>query len=267
MARLEAQLPRAAFLETRRRDRWWVQPLVVFTILTSFVVYATWAAFQNAHYHFGNYLSPFYSPELWGESPHALFGPKPGWWPSWLPFSPALLILPFPALFRFTCYYYRGSYYKAFWSDPPSCAVGEPRKSYRGENSLPLILQNVHRYFMYITFPFLAFLWHDAWHSYWFVDPVGGNTQFGIGVGSLLLTLNSTLLTGYVLGCHSFRHRIGGHLDEIAKHPARKQLYDCSSCLNRAHHRWAWLSLFGVALADLYVRLCSMGVLRDGRLF
>ena len=33
------------------RDLWWLQPAVVFTILTSFVVDATWAAFQNAHYH------------------------------------------------------------------------------------------------------------------------------------------------------------------------------------------------------------------------
>ena len=43
----------------------------------------TWAAFQNAHYTFGPYLSPFYSPELCGDSPHAWFGPKPAWWPGW----------------------------------------------------------------------------------------------------------------------------------------------------------------------------------------
>jgi len=30
--------------------------------------------------------------------------------------------------------------------------------------------------------------------------------------------------------------------------------------------RWAWLSLFGVALADLYVRLCSMGIITDVRI-
>ena len=142
-----AQLPviQRGFGETYRRDAWWVQPVVVFLILSSFVVYATWAAFQNGHYTYGPYLSPFYAPELFGDSPHAWFGPKPGWWPGWLPFSPALLILPFPGLFRFTCYYYRGAYYKAFWADPPSCAVGEPRKSYRGEHSFPLIVQNIHR--------------------------------------------------------------------------------------------------------------------------
>src|SRR5690349_1867200 len=43
-----------------------------------------------------------YSPEIFGSSPHAIFGPKPGWWPGWLPFSPALIILPFPGLFRVT---------------------------------------------------------------------------------------------------------------------------------------------------------------------
>ena len=52
-------LTRRRFGETMRRDAWWVQPLVVFLILSAFVVYATWAAFQNAHSAFGPYLSPF----------------------------------------------------------------------------------------------------------------------------------------------------------------------------------------------------------------
>ena len=110
MAHALVPLTRRRFGETMRRDAWWVQPGIVFVILASFVVYATWAAFQNAHYTYGPYLSPFYSPELFGDSPHAWFGPKPAAWPRWLPFSPALLILPFPGLFRFTCYYYRGAY-------------------------------------------------------------------------------------------------------------------------------------------------------------
>jgi hypothetical protein len=141
LARIDVPLDRVGVGFTERRDAWWVEPALTFTVLASFVVYATWAAFQNAHYHFGNYLSPFYSPELFGDSPHAWFGPKPSFWPSWLPFSPALLILPFPGLFRLTCYYYRGAYYKSFWADPPSCAVGEPRTSYLGEASFPLILR------------------------------------------------------------------------------------------------------------------------------
>ena len=102
-------LERRGFGATERKDLWWVPNVFVVAILSSFVAYATWAAFQNANYTFGPYLSPFYSPELFGDSPHAWFGPKPGWWPGLLPFSPALLILPFPGGFRFTCYYYRGA--------------------------------------------------------------------------------------------------------------------------------------------------------------
>jgi hypothetical protein len=251
-------------MESRRRDLWWLQPAVVFTILSSFVVYATWAAFQNAHYHFGNYLSPLYSPEIWGESKHALFGGKPGWWPGWLPFSPALIILPFPGLFRFTCYYYRGAYYKAFWADPPNCAVGEPRSSYIGERSFPLIMQNIHRYFLYVAVLFLFFLSHDVWKALWFDD--GAGKHFGIGVGTIVLAVNVVLLTCYTLGCHSLRHVVGGFLDQLSRHPVRKKAYDCSSCLNRWHMKWAWMSLIGVAFADLYVRMCSMGIWHDWRI-
>jgi len=260
------QIRRRGWGETMRKDAWWIQPAVVFVILSSFLVYATWAAFQNAHYEFGNYLSPFYSPLLMGDSPNAWFGPKPGWWPALLPFSPALLILPLPAGFRFTCYYYRGAYYKAFWADPPSCAVGEPRKGYRGERSFPLIVQNIHRYFLYFALLFLVFLSHDAWKAMWFTD-ASGATHFGIGVGTLLLTANVILLGGYTLGCHSFRHLVGGYLDRLSAAPARKTAYECASRLNRAHMRWAWCSLFMVAFCDIYIRMLSMGVWTDFRLF
>jgi hypothetical protein len=263
-----AQLPviRRRFGETMRRDRWWVQPAIVLTILSSFIVYATWAAFQGRHYAYGPYLSPFYSPELFGGSPHAWFGPRPGWWPAWLVFSPALLILPFPGIFRVTCYYYRGAYYKAFWADPPACAVGEPRTRYRGEAALPLIVQNVHRYFLYVALFFLVVLTYDVYQALWFTDPATGRTEFGIGVGTLVLAANVILLGGYTLGCHSMRHVVGGYLDRLSRSPVRRRAYDCSSCLNRAHGRWAWTSLFSVAFADLYVRLCSMGIWSDWRI-
>jgi hypothetical protein len=251
---------------TMRRDAWWVQPAVVATLLTAFVVYATWAAFQNAHYTYGPYLSPFYSPELFGDSPHAVFGPKPGWWPALLPFSPALLILPFPGLFRVTCYYYRGAYYKAMWADPPSCTVREPRRSYWGEQRFPLLVQNVHRYFLYVAVLFLLVLAHDVWRALWFTDPVTGQTAFGIGVGTVLLALNTVLLGSYTFGCHSLRHVIGGYLDRLSGRPVQRVAYECASCFNRWHMRWAWMSLFGVAFADLYIRLCSMGVWHDWRI-
>jgi hypothetical protein len=182
-----------------------------------------------------------------------------------LPFSPALLILPFPGLFRFTCYYYRGAYYKAFWADPPSCAVGEPRKSYLGENSFPLIMQNIHRYFLYVAVVFLFILAWDVWKAMWFAD-AAGNTTFGIGIGTLLLALNLVLLSSYTLGCHSFRHVIGGYLDRLAGRPVRQTLYAGCSALNRRHMRFAWMSLFSVAFCDVYIRLCSMGIWSDLRI-
>src|SRR5208282_1642420 len=159
-----ASLKQRSFGKTMRRGAWWAQPLFVFLGLSTFLVYSTWAAFQGTHYWLdqngANYLSPFYSPEIFGSSPHAFFGSKPAWWPSWLLFSPALLVLWAPAGFRLTCYYYRGAYYKAFWADPPACAVGEPRKGYPGENSFPLIMQNIHRYFLYLALLFILVLAH-----------------------------------------------------------------------------------------------------------
>lgn len=249
-------------------------------VLTLFIVYATWAAFQGRDYWYRNYLSPFYSPELFGASPHRLFGPEPSWWPAWLPFSPALIILPFPALFRFTCYYYRGAYYKAMWADPPACGVSEPRNAYTGEHGWPLLVQNVHRYFLYAALVFLLFLWHDAWNGFWFpvsqmqnynphgLDPFPNvPVRFGVGVGSLVLLANTVLLTYYTVSCHSMRHLIGGRRDDISKSPTLFKCYTCISGLNKSHMRFAWLSLFGVMFADLYVRLVSMGVWHDFRFF
>jgi len=250
-----------------RRDAWWVQPVVVFIILSSFLVYATWAALQNAHYEFGPYLSPFYSPLFFADSPHAwIRGGRPSWIPGFLPFSPALLILPFPAGFRLTCYYYRGAYYKAFWSDPMSCTVGEPRSSYRGERYFPLIIQNVHRYFMYVALVFIIILGSDAIKAMFFTDPATGARHFGIGVGTIVMTINVILLGGYTLGCHSLRHLVGGYLDRLSGAPVRKKTYDCVSCLNRGHMTWAWCSLFWVAFTDIYIRLCSMGIWHDWRI-
>jgi hypothetical protein len=268
MAQVVIPLERRGFGETMRRDAWWTQPLVTFAILAAFVVYATWAALQGNHYEYGPYLSPLYSPLLFGPGPHSWFGDwaRPVWWPAVIPFSAAILILWAPGGFRFTCYYYRGAYYKAFWADPPSCAVGEPRKSYLGENSFPLILQNIHRYFLYLALLFLIVLWRDVWEALWFIDPATGAERFGIGVGTLTLAANTTLLTGYTLGCHSFRHLIGGRIDRFSRHPAQLKLYDTACRFNCNHSKWAWASLFSVALADLYVRLCSMGVIGDWRI-
>ncbi len=247
----EVQAAGGRFGDTLRRDAWWIEIVPVIIVLGAFGIYATLRAFEGRYYEWGPYLSPFYSP-LIDEHHH--------WWP----FSPALLILAGPLGFRVTCYYYRKAYYRAFFLDPPACAVNEGRKpGYRGETAFPLILQNVHRYFLYFAVLFLVFLWRDAIHAFFF----DGN--FGVGVGTVVLLVNIILLTLYTLSCHSLRHLAGGNLDCFScaafggpRHGAWRRL----SVLNEHHMFFAWVSLFSVGLADLYVRLVSCGAIRDLRL-
>lgn len=259
---------RAGFGATWRKDRWWVAPLAVLLGLSAFVVYATWAAFQGTHYWYGSYLSPFYSPVLFtdlsaaGAAPvaHAWFGTWPAWWPAFVPASPALLILVFPGLFRFTCYYYRKAYYRAFTGTPPGCAVGAlPQRKYKGETAW-LIFQNLHRYALYPALVYIVILYYDAFIAFF------RDGEFGVGVGSIVLLVNATLLAGYTFGCHSFRHLIGGKLDCYSCSRSceiRHAAWSKASILNRRHQLWAWLSLFWVAFSDFYVRMVSMGVFTD----
>lgn len=267
MASNLVSITRRGFGETTRTGAWWLPSALTFLGFAAFIVYSSWAGMQGQHYAFGPYLSPMYSPLIWeaaGQplSGHAWFGPWPTWMPNLpLPITPALLILWAPGGFRFTCYYYRGAYYKAFWADPIACAVGEPRKGYRGENWFPLILQNIHRYFLYVALIFIVILAYDAILATQFKD------GFGIGVGTIVMTINVILLSSYTLGCHSLRHLVGGVFDVLSNKPIRKKTYDCVSALNKRHMLFAWMSLFWVGFTDLYVRMCSMGVWTDYRIF
>jgi hypothetical protein len=262
MSRSDISLPQARrFAQTSRRDGWWIQPLLTFLGLGGFVVYATWRAAMNADFIYGSLLSPFYSPYLIGDSEHAWFRVAVDWKRYW-PITPALLILVFPGGFRFTCYYYRGAYYKAFWADPPACAVGEPRKGYRGEAKFPLIMQNLHRYFLYFAIIFIGILAFDFGKSlFWF--QADGSRLFSLHVGSIVMLLNVVFLGGYTFSCHSFRHLVGGGLDVLAGRPVRRKVYDCVTCINQRHMVWAWMSLFWVAFTDLYVFLVARGVWTD----
>ncbi len=125
----------------------------------------------------------------------------------------------------------------------------------------------MHRYFLYLALPFIVFLSWDVWKALWFTDPATGAVSFGIGVGTLVLAVNVVLLGGYTLGCHSLRHLVGGYMDLLAGKRTRFTAYRCVSCLNRRHMLWAWMSLFWVGFTDVYVRLCSMGIWTDWRIF
>ncbi len=264
---MAAGLPieQSGFAQTQRRDLWWLNWFAYFAGLGFFlIVYPTWALLQNAHFRYDNYLSPFYSPELYGSTKAWLGADKAPFWPSWLVWSPALLIMWAPAGFRLTCYYYRGAYYKAFFLNPMSCAVGEPVHKYRGENAWPLIIQNSHRYFMYLALCFIPILALDVYEGMWFTD-ASGVEHFGIGVGTLILAINVVLLTGYTLGCHSLRSLVGGNRDVFSNSPLRFKCWSCVTRFNERHMNFAWFSLFWVSFSDFYVRMCSMGIFHDFR--
>jgi len=239
---------------TLRTDRWWVAPLITFATLVAFVVYSTWAAFVDRDYFVEPYISPFYSPCIttWCEGDTF---PKLFTGPDWI--SPAIYILVIPLGFRLTCYYYRKAYYRAFWLSPPACTVAEPHGRYTGETRFPLVLQNIHRYFFYIALILPVVLTYDAILAFHFED------GWGIGLGSLVLTINAALLWLYSMSCHSCRHIMGGRLNHFSKHPIRYRAWTLVSRLNARHAEIAWVSLVFVALADLYVRLVASGAITD----
>ena len=249
-------------VRTLRQDRWWLYPLTTFVVFSAFVVYSSIRAFMDKDYFADPYLSPFYSPCLGdcvkGSSD---FGQPFGWFP----LSAALIILIFPLGFRLTCYYYRKAYYRSFWMSPPACGVAEPHASYSGETRFPLIMQNIHRWFWYATFVVALILTWDALLAF---GPAPGESDgIHMGLGTVLMWVNVVLIWLYQLSCHSCRHIVGGRLRHFSKHPVRYKLWTWVSVLNKRHANYAWLSLFSVALTDLYVYLLATGAFDDPRFF
>lgn len=256
--------PRAAVPAVHlRRDGWWSQPLAVVLALGGFFAYATWAALQNGHYYVAPYLSPFYSPCVTQSCAHRTFGLA---FPDVIVpilgvLSPAFVILWGPGMMRLTCYSYRKAYYRSFWLSPVACGIPDAqRRRYTGEQRFPLVLQNLHRYFWYPAALFILILIWDAVLAFRFPD------GFGIGVGTIVMWINVILLAGYTFSCHSLRHMCGGHVDVFSRAPARHGLWRLISGINERHTLYAWVSLASVGLTDVYIRLVSMGVIRDFRI-
>ncbi|MBM3266310.1 MAG: succinate dehydrogenase [Candidatus Sericytochromatia bacterium] len=267
-----SQIP---FGATSRRDNWWVEPLLNFIGFTTFVIYSLWVTFtpelpvgdlgQVMTYkwppvpagehgsHGWVYLSPFFSPEFGG---------------SWWKYSPAILVLWMPLGFRATCYYYRKMYYRTYFMDPPGCAVGDHKgHKYAGETAFPWILQNAHRWFLYLAIYVVAVLWFDALRALWIpadaaaaIKAAGGEVSAGFhfGIGNAIMLLNAAFLSFYTFGCHALRHLVGGNIDcwsctKFGK--TRHKLWTIVTRLNEHHMFWAWVSMIVVGLTDLYVRM------------
>jgi len=245
---------RVAPRRTERADRWWFEPLITVVVLGGFVLYTTWAmVFGTSHFYADPYLSPFYSPCITTLCPRAAL-PYVSW-----AYSPAWLIFWAPLAFRLTCYYYRKAYYRSFFWAPPACAVPDAPKRYAGETRFPFIVQNLHRYAFWVALIVVGFLWIDAVKAFHF--PTG----WGIGLGSVVLLVNASLLTLYSFSCHSCRHLCSGVFDVLSRHPLRYRVWRTVSKWNEHHMAIAWTSLVFVAFSDVYVRLVSAGIILDPR--
>ncbi len=249
------------FGKTGRTDTWVIYPVIqglVFTICASYLMFSGvfWQPLGGPPYEVNGYLSPLFSP--------LILLPN---MPTWL--SPGLLILWIPIGFRATCYYYRKAYYRFYFADPPGCAVGEPtiHRRFALENALPFILQNLHRYMLYLAFIPLTFLWIDLLPAFNIVpDADVADPRFRVSAVAVLFLVNVVLLTGYSLSCHSLRHLVGGRVDCFSCTRARRvryTLWQRLTDLNRNHMWWAWTSLITVTSADIYVRLIAAGVVPD----
>lgn len=250
MAQAVAAPHKRGFLSTLRTDTWWIEPLFVFVSLSVFFGWLTISIFLDEWaFEIGPYVSPVFEPLLFDANSN------------WL-LSPGMIVLIGPVPFRATCYYYRRAYYRSFFMSPPACAVGDVGKTYKGETMFPLIMQNLHRFTMYVALLFIPILWYGALHG--FYDSHEGG--WGIGLGSIILVVNAFLLMMYTLTCHSFRHFVGGSLDCFSCTGwtrTRKKLWDWVSAGNEHHRFWAWTSLVGVVATDVYIRLVANDIITD----
>jgi len=127
--------------------------------------------------------------------------------PAWV--TAAVLVLWAPGGFRVTCYYYRGAYYKAFWADPPSCTVGEPRKKISRGTLLSADPAKRPSLFSVSRVGVLIFSGARCVEGVWF------DGRFGIGIVTLVLLTNVIFLSCYAFGCHSLRHLAGGFRNRL----------------------------------------------------
>ncbi len=255
-----ASIPRA----TLRKDRWRRAPIITFILLSAWVLYALLRTVWQAAYYDdkAHYLSPFYSPCVTAScNPGARdFGTWFGHFPPIIPF--AIVTLPFLLGFRLTCYYYRRSYYRAFWASPPGCGVAEPHASYSGETKFPLIVQNLHRYF-WLAAGLISVI--NTWDVIQAFRPNDGHS-FGFGLGTIIMLANVVLLWAYTLSCHSCRHIVGGRLRNFSAHPLRYKAWVYVSKLNAKHMQLAWTTLATLALTDGYIALVASGAFSDPRI-
>ena len=133
-----------------------------------------------------------------------------------------------------------------FWADPPACSRGRAAQGYRGENSFPLYYAKCASLFSLSCSSFSLSSRTTRGRRCGFDGD--GEEHFGIGVGTLVLTVNVVLLSGYAFGCHCCVILSAEFLDDCEAPVCEKARIDASAgsiaviCFGRG------LALFGVGL-------------------
>ena len=99
----------------------------------------------------------------------------------------------------------------------------------------------------------------DTWNDYKRIWIVGAFIQY------VLEAIEQAGPVGAVFALDASAQNAAGQYT-AQKRPAYYS-WRFSTFFNHHHMAWAWLSLFSVGFADLYIRLCAMGVWKDVRFF
>ncbi len=239
---------------TMRRDLWWVQPVLIVTALTLFGIYTLVRVILNKDYVItadGAHLqSPFFSPDL----PSDLL----------VQHEPAVgvpgALGPARAADHAVTTTASRTTARSSWRRPRARSPAWRGASTRARREFPLVLNNLHRIFFYFAAIVVGFLWYDAIRGLFY------DGTFGIGLGNGIMFVNVICLSAFTFGCNSWRHIIGGKMNCFscsASAKTRHGAWQKVSILNGRHMQWAWISMFTVWGADLYIWLVSAGVFND----
>ena len=115
---------------------------------------------------------------------------------------------------------------------------------------------------LYLAIAILSMKYYDVVHTMQF------SGSWGFSVGTLVLAIESFLLTMYVISCHAFRHLVGGFLNQWRGRTSSfaGRIFKFSSRHNVHHNLWFWTSLAMVFLGDLFVMAVAEGLISDPRL-
>lgn len=179
-------------------------------------------------------------------------------------YSPTVLIVPIPGLFRLTCYAYRKDYHRHLFHHPLGCqnpvrSEKSHSQKYTGERNAIFQFENLHRYFLYAGIVLLPFFYYDFYRS--LIDYSPGSLI--LTLGGLVILGNALALTAWTLSCHAFRHLIGGNIDCyscVSSGATRKKVFDVQTWWNSHHEGLAWISLLTIIFADLYIRAVAANI-------